>query len=85
MVIVLQSPTTATFHTVAASRQHDHPNPNGSTDLPNAGVSVLAIEVPPGASTVIVVFCPAWDEETDTRLPHAIPLAEWTLDSHSTV
>lgn len=67
----LISPPTAQFHTTSAGRSNDSDTmenvaaqlPPGVKDLPNLGVSVLVITLPPTNSTLVVAveFSPVWD------------------------
>ncbi|KZL84073.1 hypothetical protein CI238_10099 [Colletotrichum incanum] len=54
-------------------------------DMPNPGVSVLAIEVLSVNSTIAVILSPRWTEDWEASLPELVPLKEWTLISHALV
>ncbi|KAK2056644.1 hypothetical protein LY76DRAFT_517984 [Colletotrichum caudatum] len=81
--VVLQSPVNATFRTLKPISQGSSRSTVNVTDMPNTGVSVLAIEVPPGNSTVAVILSPRWREDWKFQLSKHVPLKEWTLTSHA--
>ncbi|KAK3372915.1 hypothetical protein B0T24DRAFT_649069 [Lasiosphaeria ovina] len=84
VVAMLLSPKTASFHTAGALRQPtDPPLPSATNDMENAGVRVLAIDIPSGNSTVSVLFCPLWTTSTtcDGFLGGIVPIADWDWDS----
>lgn len=63
MDVLLASPPTASFHTATAVRLGGGPprSSGGYVEMENSQVSVLAIDLPPGDSTVAVLFCPQWE------------------------
>jgi len=83
MDILLVSPRTASFHKSPAVRVEEKSFPAlppGYVEMENALVSVLAIDLPPGDSTVVVVFCPVWGSETVCEMlsvSEIVPLDLW--------
>ncbi|KAK3986376.1 chondroitin AC/alginate lyase [Cladorrhinum sp. PSN332] len=75
--LVLVSPSTAFFHAAEAVRSKHRPPQN---DLPNPGVGVLAIDLPPGNSTVAVLFCPRYEQGLDCSVSSLAPLDSWALN-----
>lgn len=85
VVAEITSPGDLVFTTLQAVRAaSDPPLPDGGTDLPNAGVTVLAIDVAQGSQTVSVVFTPQWPNYTATNTTKQVPLSAWNLTSHNT-
>jgi hypothetical protein len=83
MFVTLQSPTSAAFTTLSPDRlSADPPLPSGQTDLPNPGVTVLAIDVPAGTQTVAVLFSPLWNSSCTVLAPSLVALDSWSLTSH---
>jgi hypothetical protein len=82
--IILQSPETAIFRTLQPYRlPGDPPLPENETDMPNLGVSVLTIDIPPGSETIAVVFSPMWGHTWKTMVPPLVALERWSLTSHN--
>jgi hypothetical protein len=82
----ITSPGDLVFTTLQAVRFASDPAlPEGGTDLPNTGVTVLAIDVAPGNQTVSVVFAPHWPDYTATNTTKQVPLSAWNLTSHDTL
>ncbi|KAL0938150.1 uncharacterized protein CTRU02_207881 [Colletotrichum truncatum] len=79
--VILQSPVNAVFETLEPVPQGDSRKDN-LKDMSNEGVSVLAIDIFSGSSTVSVVFSPRWGRDKEVKLPKLVPLEEWTLGSH---
>lgn len=72
------------FKTLQAVRaQTDAPLPEGGSDLPNTGVTVLAIDVPAGNQTVSVIFTPDSSNDTAFTTPKQVALDAWNLTSHN--
>ncbi len=85
VVAKITSPGDLVFKTLQAVRApSDPPLPEGGTDLPNTGVTVLAIDVAQGNQTVSVVFTPQWPGYTATNTTKQVPLSAWNLTSHDT-
>jgi hypothetical protein len=87
MEVYIVSPPKASFKTVKPIRNlHDPPLPEGEEDLPNTGISVLAVDIPSGNHTVAIIFSPVWDSsgEKSLKLSNPIPLEQWSLASHQT-
>jgi hypothetical protein len=78
---ILDTAPTLTFQTLAPNRTSDAPQlqANGF-DLPNPGVSVLAIDIPTGDTTLEVLFNPQWDG-LSTKTPTSVGLSSWSLTS----
>ena len=81
----IQSPPTASFQVLEPVRLSSDPAlPEGESDLPNPGVSVLAIDVDAGSQTVAVLFTPvAGKGQVGQSLPGVVPLGHWNLTSHA--
>lgn len=83
VVAEIVSPGDLRFTTLQAVRAADDaPLPDGGSDLPNTGVTVLAIDVPPGNQTVSVTLTPLWANDTSISTPKLVPLNSWSLKSH---
>ncbi|KAK5193551.1 hypothetical protein LTR92_006922 [Exophiala xenobiotica] len=83
VVAQITSPGDLVFTTLQAVRlPSDPPLPVNGTDLPNTGVTVLAIDVAQGDQTVSVVFTPQWPNYTATNTTKQVPLSAWNLTSH---
>ncbi|KAK7892304.1 hypothetical protein LTR67_007400 [Exophiala xenobiotica] len=83
VVAQITSPGDLVFTTLQAVRlASDPPLPVNGTDLPNTGVTVLAIDVAQGDQTVSVVFTPQWPNYTATNTTKQVPLSAWNLTSH---
>ncbi|KIW13005.1 hypothetical protein PV08_08192 [Exophiala spinifera] len=86
VVAEITSPGDLVFTTMEAVRLPDSPPlPVNGTDLPNTGVTVLAIDIAPGTQTVSVVFTPHWSDYTPNNTTKQIPLSAWNLTSHDTL
>jgi hypothetical protein len=86
VVAQITSPGDLVFKTLQAVRlPSDPPLPDGGTDLPNTGVTVLAIDVEQGDQTVSVVFTPQWPNYTATNTTKQVSLSAWNLTSHDTL
>ncbi|GKT61408.1 hypothetical protein ColTof3_08747 [Colletotrichum tofieldiae] len=81
--VVLQSPINATFQTLEPVSLGGSRVMGSLKDMPNSGVSVLAIEILSANSTVAVIFSPRWTEDWEAQMPEIVPLKEWTLTSHA--
>lgn len=82
MDVLLVTPRTATFHKASAARLAKGflTLPQGYVEMENRSVSVLAIDLPPGNSTVAIVFCPVWGSEPACEMPsisEIVPLELW--------
>jgi len=80
--VLLASPPTASFHaTVAARLASNSPVfPEGYTEMGNPHVNVLAVDLPLGDSTVVVVFCPQWESGSaceTASYAEVVPLERW--------
>ena len=95
MRLRIQSPSSASFTTlqpVRLSTDTDEPlSAVGAYDLPNPGVSVLAIDVDSGTQTVAVLFTPVYKNGQGQggaggpfveSVPGVVPLGQWSLTSH---
>jgi hypothetical protein len=83
MIARLQSPPTASFHVLQPVRLGTDPVlPEGATDDPNIGVTVLAIDIPAATQTVAVMFSPQQSTDQTDKYPTVVPLKDWTLSSH---
>ncbi|EIW86869.1 hypothetical protein CONPUDRAFT_161502 [Coniophora puteana RWD-64-598 SS2] len=86
MVVELQNaPSGAAFSTMAAVRlPTDPPLPAGGSDLPNDGVTVLAISLPEGSYTLEVLMSPQWPGMSSSSYasPSSVALDSWSLTSH---
>lgn len=85
-VEIINAPSGAVFGRTDAVRYSDDPAlPEGQTDQPNPGVSVLTIDLPAGQYNLQVLFSPQWDgmSSSDFVKPGSVPLSSWTLDSHN--
>ncbi|KAG9791616.1 hypothetical protein KCU88_g963, partial [Aureobasidium melanogenum] len=81
--IVSSDDSDLAFKTLQAVRfDTDPPLPVNGTDLPNTGVTVLAIDVAPGTTTVSVIFTPQWENYTAANTTTVVPLSGWNLTSH---
>ncbi|PCH33933.1 hypothetical protein WOLCODRAFT_135402 [Wolfiporia cocos MD-104 SS10] len=87
MEVKILSPTSgATFTTMNATRlPTDPPLPAGQADLPNTGVTVLAIELEAGTHSLQVLFNPQWSDmsASDFVTPPSVAVKDWTLTSHN--
>ncbi|KAI8455197.1 chondroitin AC/alginate lyase [Phakopsora pachyrhizi] len=89
MTATILSPSGATFKVLEPVRSTTSPPlPNGSPDLPNPGVSVLAIDLGTGSQTVSVLFSPDWKDTLGGSYKSLdtvkeVPLGQWSLKSHS--
>jgi len=85
-VEIINAPAGAAFAKADPVRYSDDPLlPQGQTDQPNSGVSVLTIDLPAGQYSLQVLFSPQWDgmSSSDFVKPSPVPLSSWTLDSHN--
>lgn len=82
---ILDSSANLTFVTLPANRTSNAPQLSEGYDLPNPGVSVLAINFPAGDSTIEVLFNPQWSglSASDYKTPASVPLASWSTTSHN--
>lgn len=83
---ILDTAPTLTFQTLAPNRTADAPQlRDGGYDLPNPGVSVLAIDIPSGDTTLEVLFNPQWDglSASDFKTPSSVSLSDWSTTSPS--
>lgn len=81
---ILDSAPGLSFQTLAPNRTADAPALGaGGFDLPNPGVSVLAIDIPSGDTTLEVLFNPQWDglSASDYKTPSSVSLSSWSLTS----
>jgi len=72
--------STVSFSTTVAARQAgDSALPEGGSDDPNLGVTVLTIVIPPGSHTVTVAVVPQWILSDSDGLvpPPIVALDEW--------
>jgi len=85
-VEILNAPSGAEFSMQAAERLPSDPAlPDGASDQPNPGVTVLTIALPAGQYSLQVLFNPQWDgmKASDFKTPPSVPIDSWTLDSHN--
>lgn len=86
--VQILSPDDAAFETLQPVRYSSDPSvPGGdlSSDLPNPGVSVLAMTLEsPGDVNIQVLFNPQWDgmKSSDFVTPSTVSLSDWSLRSH---
>ena len=81
---ILDTAPTLTFQTLAPNRTADAPQlQSGGFDLPNPGVSVLAIDIPSGDTTLEVLFNPQWEglSASDYKTPSSVSLSSWSTSS----
>lgn len=86
MVAKIVSPSGTKFQSLEPIRLPTSPPlPRDSPDLPNPGVSVLAIDLPTGTTTASVLFTPQWSTNgfNPNLNPKNVPLDQWTLTSHN--
>lgn len=84
-VSILDSASSLTFQTLQAVRLSTDPAlPSGQEDLPNPGVSVLAINIPAGTTNLQVLFSPQWPglSSSSYKTPSSVALSSWSLQSH---
>jgi hypothetical protein len=83
-VNILNPPSGAAFSTSSATRFSTDPTPP-EADQPNAGVTVLIIDLPAGTYTLQVLFNPQWAgmSSADYVTPPSVALGAWTLTSHN--
>ena len=82
-VSILDSAPSVTFQTLQPTRLSSDPSPPAA-DSPNPGVSVLAINIPAGTTTLQVLFSPQWPglSTSDYKTPGSVALSSWSLTSH---
>lgn len=82
---ILASAANLTFVTLPANRTSNAPQLTEGYDLPNPGVSVLAINFPAGDTTLEVLFNPQWSglSASDYKTPSSVPLSSWSTTSHN--
>lgn len=83
---LVSAPSGAAFSTMQPIRlDTDPPLPQGETDMPNPGVTVVTIQLPPGTYSLQVLFNPQWPgmSASDFVTPPSVPLSQWSLDSHN--
>lgn len=86
--VQILSPDNAAFETLQPVPYSTDPaTPGGdlSSDLPNPGVSVLAMTLDkPGDTNIQVLFNPQWSgmSSSDYITPSNVSLKDWTLRSH---
>lgn len=81
---ILDTAASLTFQTLQPNRTSDAPALGpGGFDLPNPGVSVLAIDIPSGDTTLEVLFNPQWTglSASDYKTPSSVSLSSWSLTS----
>lgn len=86
MTVEILSPSNAQFTTMQPVRFDTDPAlPDGASDQPNPGVTVLAIELPAGQYSLQVLFNPQWDgmKASDFKTPPSVPIDSWSVDSHN--
>ncbi|CAD6578568.1 MAG: hypothetical protein CYPHOPRED_000622 [Cyphobasidiales sp. Tagirdzhanova-0007] len=82
---IMDSALDITFETLQPVRNSADPAlPSGQVDLPNPGVSVLAINIPAGNTTLQVLFNPQWPGLASSAYvtPPNVALSSWSLTSH---
>ncbi|KAI0361406.1 hypothetical protein OH77DRAFT_1390466 [Trametes cingulata] len=82
---ILNPPDGASITTGDAVRfSDDPPLPDGQSDQPNPGVTVVMISLPAGKFSLQVLFNPQWDgmSSSDFVTPPSVPVDNWTLTSH---
>jgi hypothetical protein len=82
---ILNAPSGAQITTGPAVRlSTDPPLPDGQTDQPNPGVTVVSIELSAGTYNLQVLFNPQWDgmSASDFVTPKFVAVNDWTLTSH---
>lgn len=85
IVQMLSPPSGAKFTTMDAVRLSTDPAlPSGTSDQPNPGVTVLAIELPAGQYDLQVLFNPQWAGMAASayKTPSFIPIDSWSTTSH---
>ena len=82
-VSILNSAPGLTFQTLQPVRLSSDQSPPAA-DLPNPGVSVLAIDIPAGSVNLQVLFSPQWSglSTSDYKTPASVALSSWSLTSH---
>ncbi|GAA95916.1 uncharacterized protein L969DRAFT_161862 [Mixia osmundae IAM 14324] len=81
---IIQSPDAAQWSTVQPVRLASDPAlPAGGDDLPNPGVTVLAINLPAGTYTIETVFNPQWPGVSSYSTPPSVDISQWSLTSHN--
>jgi hypothetical protein len=81
---ILDTAASLTFQTLQPNRTSDAPALGpGGFDLANPGVSVLAIDIPSGDTTLEVLFNPQWTglSASDYKTPSSVGLSSWSLTS----
>lgn len=83
--ILSSSSGNLTFSTLPPNRTSNAPQLTEGYDLPNPGVSVLAIDFPAGDNTIEVLFNPQWSglSSSDYKTPQSVALASWSTTSHN--
>ncbi len=82
---ILNPPDGVSLTTGAAQRLPDDPAlPDGATDQPNEGVTVVMISLPAGKYSLQVLFNPQWDgmSSGDFKTPASVAIDDWSLTSH---
>ena len=83
---ILNVPSGAVLSHADATRFADDPAlPEGQTDQPNPGVTVVTIDLPAGSYSLQVLFNPQWPDmsASDFKTPPSVQLSDWTLTSHN--
>jgi hypothetical protein len=83
---ILNAPSGAQITTGPAVRlSSDPPLPDGQTDQPNPGVTVVSISLNAGTYNLQVLFSPQWDgmSASDFVTPPFVAVNDWTLTSHN--
>jgi hypothetical protein len=80
MDVYLQATWDASFRIMDAERlPGDRPLPQGANDVPNTGVQVWCVEIPPGNHTMAVIFAPRWSPDAHFTMPSLVSLSNWVL------
>ena len=82
---ILNPPDGVSMTTGDAVRFSDDPAlPDGASDQPNPGVTVVMINLPAGTYSLQVLFNPQWNgmSSSDFQTPSAVAIDDWSLTSH---
>ncbi|KAI1789808.1 chondroitin AC/alginate lyase [Ganoderma leucocontextum] len=83
---ILNPPDGVSVTTGLAQRfENDPALPEGQTDQPNPGVTVVMINLPAGSYSLQVLFNPQWSgmSGSDFKTPAAVAIDDWSLTSHN--
>ena len=83
---ILNPPDGVSITTGEATRFQDDPAlPDGASDQPNPGVTVVMINLPSGQHSLQVLFNPQWPgmSSSDFVTPPNVAIDSWSLTSHN--